>query len=230
MNSNVIIKSLQNGIKIILSPDCPFDVITKEVAEKFKESAGFFKGGKICVSFSGRSLSELEENMLIDLIEVNGQLTILYVISETEGENTAIAKALSKLKIDDEDTKGFGTVYKGDIHNGEHLKFDCGVVILGEIQPGGLISAKGNVIVLGGLYGSINIETNKENELYFISALEFSPERIRIDDARYYSKDKPKWSIKPKYQAKIAYYKDGEITVKEISPMNLKEIADISHV
>ena len=223
MNSLVTIKSIPNGIKVLLDPDCDFSLIIEELGKKFRDSKNFFKGGRLCVTFSGRVLSEVEENTLVGTMETNGEFTVLYLVSESGNEEDRITKALAGSRLKDDDINGFGAVYRGSVFKGEHLQFSTGVLILGDVEPGALIKASGNVIILGGLYGSVNIECESGTP-GFVFALELSPERIRICDARYYSPDKPKWSIKPKYQGKIAYLSEGKVIAKEATAQNLKEM------
>ncbi len=220
--SSIIIKSISNGIKVNLPQDISFEDILSETGRKFTESKGFFKGGQLAVSFSGRALSEEEENSLIRVMEDNGEFSVTYMIAPDENNEGSIARNLGKA-LDDRDTTGFGTVYKGSIYKDEHIQFESGVVVLGDVEPGGLVRAKGNVIILGGLYGSVNIEVTDEKP-GFIFASEMSPERIKIGNERYYH-EKPKWSIKPKYQTKVAYIKDGKIVVEAISRNVLKDFA-----
>ena len=222
MKSNITIKSIQNGIKVFLDPDCDFNEVLNETANKFRDSKGFFKGGKLAVSFVGRRLSEEEEKELVEVLEENGEFTVLYVITTDENGEENIAKSLNKV-LAAQEIKGFGTTYKGSVYKGEHLSFECGVLILGDIEPGALVRAKGNVIVLGGLYGSVNIDFDEDEEPGFIYAQEMSPERIRIGEKRYYN-EKAKWSIRPKNQAKIAYIHEGAIKLEPADKKAMKEI------
>lgn len=223
MNSKVTIKSIPNGIKVILDENCDFSDLIEEIGLKFRESAKFFRGGRLCVSFIGRELSDLEENTLVETMETNGEFHILYIISRVNDEDGNFQKALSNTTETTEDTKGFGSIYEGKVSKDEHLSFPNGVLICGDVEPGAVIKAKGNVIILGGLFGSVNIES-KEGSKPFVFALEMSPERIKIDNIRYYSPDKPKWSIRPKYQAKIAFVEDKKIILKDTNESSFKEL------
>ncbi len=227
MSSTVTIKSIPNGIRVLLSPEPSFDEILTETIEKFKESKNFFKGGKLCVSFEGRKLSDSEENVMIETMENYGEFTVVYVVSVVDDDTLPITRAINKTNPEAEEQKRFCTVFKGSVKKGEHIKFTTGVVILGDVEPEGLVMAEGDVIIIGGLYGSVNIDTPEGSEPGLVAALDFSPSRIKIDDLRFYPKDKPKWTIKPKYQAKIAYVKDDLIEVKDINPANLKELANV---
>ena len=50
-----------------------------------------------------------------------------------------------------------------------------------------------------------------------------SPEKLKIGDFRYFSKEKARWGIKPKVQPKIAYVKDNQIVSEPIT----KELLEI---
>lgn len=226
MSSHLVIKSIPNGIKLQLDPSVEFETLLQETAEKFHQSAGFFKGGNLAVSFTGRPISEEEEKSLIKCMEDNGEFSVLYVIgpqkSPENDEDDEIIRSLNE-KLSPQDTTGFGTVYQGSVYKGEHLQFPCGVVVMGDIEPGGLVRASGNVIVLGGLYGSVNLEVPDGKKPGFIYASEMSPERIKIGDFRYYS-EKSKWSIRPKYQCKVAYLKGDKVVVEPVSNNVLKDM------
>lgn len=220
--SSIIIKSIPNGIKVNLDSDASFEAILSDTAAKFADSKGFFKGGKLAVSFTGRELNEEEENRLISVMEEKGEFSVTYLLSSDKVEEGSIARSLYRA-LDDRDTSGFGTIYRGSVYKNEHVQFESGVLILGDVEPGGLIRAKGNVIILGGLYGSVNIDCNNEKP-GFVFASDFSCERIRIGEERYYYQ-KPKWPIRSKHEAKIAYMKNGKITVETVNPRMLKDFA-----
>jgi len=226
MSSNLVIKSIPNGIKLQLDPTIDFDIILQETATKFHQSAGFFRGGNLAVSFSGRTVTEEEEKALIKCMEENGEFTVLYVIGPQKSKDTdvedSVVRSLNE-QLSTQDTSGFGTVYQGSIYKNEHLQFPCGIIVMGDVEPGGLIRAAGNVIVLGGLYGSVNIEVTDGKKPGFIYASEMSPERIKIGEARFYS-EKAKWSIRPKYQGKVAYLKDDKVIVESVSNKVLKDM------
>ena len=58
MKNSVIIKSFPSGIVLHLDDEIPFDDLLSDIAEKFRESSGFFKDAKMALSIRGRSLSE----------------------------------------------------------------------------------------------------------------------------------------------------------------------------
>ena len=83
MNRNtVIIKSNKYGLIVILDDKIPFDELLLDLADKFKESANFFKNAKMAVSFRGRVMTKPQEKMVVDTIVNNSGIHILCIVDE----------------------------------------------------------------------------------------------------------------------------------------------------
>ena len=82
------------------------------------------------------------------------------------------------------------------------------------VEKGAAIFAKGNVIVLGTIYGTV-FAGKKEDEERFIAALEFSAENLKIGKVKYRKEKKELFTLNKK-QPKIAYVKAGKFTFSEL--------------
>ena len=60
MKENVIIKSYQNGITLILREEVPFQELLSEIAYKFHESGRFFGNAKMALALEGRVVTAEE--------------------------------------------------------------------------------------------------------------------------------------------------------------------------
>ena len=117
-----------------------------------------------------------------------------------------------------------GQFYRGTLKNGQILETESSIVIVGDVYPGSKIISARDIIVLGGLYGKA-YAGGSGSEGHYIAALEMSPEKLQIGDFKYRAKDKkPKWSIKPKVQPKIAYIKDGIVIIDSLTKDLLSEL------
>ena len=223
MNSNVYIKSYSNGLKVQLSDTCSFNELVSEIEVKFAESKNFFKGSKIAVSFEGRKLSFEEEKQIIKIMEQTSEMTVLYVIGKDDETALNYAKVVDRSLCANASTpdKTFGNLYIGTLRSDERYETDEGVVVLGDIEPGATLIAAGNIVVIGGIYGSVQIKTYENLENYFIAASDISCEKIKIGDFRYHSKEKSKWLIRPKMNPKIAYYNGNQIYLENVSKETL---------
>ncbi len=217
MKNSVVIKSFPSGIVLHLDPDLPFDQLLADVGEKFRESSSFFKDAKMALSLKGRVLSDFEEQQILDAITQNSELRILCLTGEDDETNQTFVKALRQADFTGESADGNGQFYRGTLRNGQVLETESSIVVLGDVYPGSAIISAKDIIVLGGLFGEAYAGGNGSSAHYVV-ALEMSPEKLKIGDFKYHSKDKAsKWSIRPKVQPKIAYVKDKRVVLDSLT-------------
>ena len=70
---SVIIKSNKYGLTVILDDKMPFQELLLDIADKFQESANFFRNAKMAVTFRGRVLNREEERQVIETIVDHGK-------------------------------------------------------------------------------------------------------------------------------------------------------------
>ena len=217
MNSKVYIKSYKNGLTVNLDSACDFNEILDELIKKFRESRDFFKGGKIAVSYEGRRLSASEEKALTAAIEEAADLTVLYIIGKDEETDTNYKKAVDRPIPARSDDALYGRFYYGNLKKDDKIESDCSVVIIGDVEPGAKVYAKGNIIVMGGLYGTAVSEASDTSEKYFVAALNLSAEKVMISGIRYHSKEKARWVVRPKMTPKLLYVSNDTVVSENIT-------------
>ncbi len=211
--SDIAIKSYSGGIKLIISEEIDFEALVDQVRIKFTDSAKFFKGSKLSLIFEGITLTDLQERVLVNEIERCGELSILYVLENDVNTGTTYTKSYDSAFSYGIENAYNANVFRGTIKKDEVQQFDSSVLIIGDVEPGAIIKAAGDIIILGGLYGSAFAGTENDTKR-FIFASEMSCEKMMIGPFCYYSKEKAKWSIRPKYQNKIAYIKDNSFIIE----------------
>ena len=225
MKNSVIIKSFPNGIILYLDPELSFALLLNDIADKFRASSSFFKDAKMALSIKGRTLTDKEEQQILDTISQNSDLNIICLVAEDETTNQHFVKALQQSDpyAAGADTES-GQFYKGTLKNGQILETESSIVILGDVYPGSAIISAKDIIVLGGLFGEAYAGGNGSKG-HFIAALVMSPENLKIGDFIYQSKEKgTRWSIKPKVHPKIAYIRNNRIVVDPITKELLSEL------
>ena len=225
MSSFVTIKSFSNGLKVFLDDTCSFEEIESEIKDKFEKSHDFFKGGKIAISFEGRTLSDIEERRLTKIMEESADLTILYVIGKDDKTNQSFAKAVER-PVYSKENDVFDGIYSGSVKQFERLETKGNIVVLGDVEPGATIITDGNIIILGGLYGTAIINAKKDTDKLFIAANDVSAEKIQIGINEYYSKEKSKWVVRPKMVSKIAFLSQGKIVLENIGKSSLSHLCN----
>lgn len=151
MSELVTIKSSHSGIELRLNAELPFPDLLKAVEEKFRQSADFFKNAKMAVSFSGRTLSISEEEQLIQVITQTTNLEIICIIDHDERKELIYKRAVTQCLSERE--KSDGQFYRGTLKRRQLLESESSIVILGDVEFGAKVVAKGNIIILGTLYG-----------------------------------------------------------------------------
>ena len=210
MKNLVIVKSFPNGLRITLDREAPFLEVLKEAAEKFRESGKFFKDAKVALSFEGRELGEEEENSLVEAIQNNSDLQILCIINEEESERSRRYLGILQEPMEAISDNSLCRIYRMHISEGEVLESDRGVILLGSVDPGGLIVSGGDIIVCGTLAGEA-----VAGEGRYIAAFELIPGHLRIGGIDYSPdrEEKPRWFVKPKMEPKCARVAEGKIII-----------------
>ncbi len=199
MPQPVILKSNPHGINLILDKNLPFGELKQEILKKFKESDKFFKNARIGLSFEGRDLSQAEECEILELISANTSIEIVCIIDKDESKD---AFYVDKIKEFDEIQSGrTGEFYKGTLRSGQVLECETSLIVLGDVNPGAKIIAKGNIVVLGSLKGNAYAGASGD-ENTFVAALDMDPVQIKIGNVIGRSADKgPLSAIKNRKKA-----------------------------
>ncbi len=179
MSELVTIKSSHSGIELRLNAELPFPDLLKAVEEKFRQSADFFKNAKMAVSFSGRTLSISEEEQLIQVITQTTNLEIICIIDHDERKELIYKRTVAQCLSEHE--KSDGQFYRGTLKRRQLLESESSIVILGDVEFGAKVVAKGNIIILGTLYGSVHAGAAGDRNA-FIIALSMQPQRLVIGD------------------------------------------------
>lgn len=189
MQNSVVIKGSKSGMTVILHPAPPFEELYEAVAAKFRDSARFWGSVQMTLSIEGRKLSPAEELRIVDAITENSQIQILCLI-DTDGERIARnEKALTERLM--ELTGRTGQFFRGDLTCGDVLESEASIVVIGNVEQGARVIARGNVIILGALHGSVHAGAGGNDEAV-IAALEMAPSLLRIGNFQTTSKEKGK--------------------------------------
>lgn len=223
MAEKVKIKSFQNGITLELDKDVDFEEILSDIAAKFSSGKNFFGNVSVALSIKGRDVTDQEEDRIIGAIAENSDVNVICIVDHDDDTGMNFIKALQQIEKS-YPPGGDCNLYKGSLKDNDVLQTEGNVVIIGNVNPGCVVSVTGSIIVIGGLYGVAYAGRDGMEGAYVI-ALEMEPEKLKIGDFKYRSKDKKsKWGIRPKIQPKIAYEKDGRIIADNITKELLADL------
>lgn len=229
MNSQpVVIKSSKNGINLILDAKLPFEELLEEIRKKFIDSEKFFKNAQLAISFEGRSLSEQEQFTIIETIQQNTTITVICILDHDELMDEVMQRRIGAYQ--EEHSPQTGQFYKGTLRSGQQIESETSMIVLGDVNPGAKVIAKGNIVILGALKGIAYAGADGDDRC-FVAALEMDPVQIKIGDHMGRSADKkePARGFRRKAKAEaavpqIATVYEGQILIEPISSGLLKNI------
>ena len=175
MSNYVIIKGKNDRLIIALNPDVDFLDICDILKTKILEAKNFIGNSRMAIEFSGRTLTNDEENTLIGIITNNSNIVISYIFSKKEKSDQEIDLESLNPLIEEGKTHFF----RGTLRSGAKIESDGNVVVLGDVNPSSIIKARGNVIVLGHLNGTVYAGLGGDNRA-FIGAIYFNPIQLTI--------------------------------------------------
>ena len=230
MSQAVVIKRNKYGITVILEEKLTYDELKKEVEEKFKKSANFFKDAEVAVSFQGKKIDQVQQNELVQIITDHSDLKVICIVDEDKEREEMFQKAVENRNTV-ENVQG-GQFYKGTLRSGQLLESDTSIIILGDVNRGAKVVAAGNIIVLGMLKGTVYAGANG-NVNAFVVALDMDPMQIRIAETiarkadevkkkpvKRLRRHKPTEVVEPQ----IAYVQEANIYIEPITREVLQEM------
>ena len=214
MSNHVIIKGKNDRLVIALNPDIDFLDICDILKTKILEAKSFIGNSRMAIEFSGRALTNEEENKLIGIITDNSNIVISYIFSKrTDSEEEIDLENINPL-IEEGKTHFF----RGTLRSGSKIESDGNVVVLGDVNPSSIIKARGNVIVLGHLNGTVYAGLGGDDRA-FIGAIYFNPIQLTIGmktitDIQDEILDSSRVNKKSRF--KVARIRNQEIVVEEL--------------
>ena len=147
MKDAVVIKGNKAGMTVYLEKDLDFDEVLQAIAKKFKATAKFWGAAQMTLTLEGRDLTPEEEYRVVQTITDNSDIEVLCLL-DTDGNRTKkCEKALNERLM--ELSSLTGQFYKGNLRDGDELESEASIVVIGDVEKGAKVSAKGNIVVLG---------------------------------------------------------------------------------
>lgn len=221
MDNLVVFKGTLDGLAVMLNSEAPFEEVLRDFEIKLQKNKAFFKGASVNLSFKGRDVSQEEQDQLMSLLTEQNILGVSFVHSFEK----------KRPQVTDIDTVGTSIVkdkckfYYGIVRSGQHIHADNGtLIVLGDVNPGGLVSADENIIIWGSLRGNARSGLQMGVDFNFVAALDMQPRQLGIKNILTCSPDNSKSSLKVRNHPQIAYTQDEQIIVDELVPANLNNI------
>ena len=234
MDNTVIIKGMQSGIVVMLDDKKDYDDLKEDIKNKFIESAKFLGKADIGISLEGRKLTDEQIKEILEIISENTELNVVCVLTDNKEEDAAYRKMIEKnlnelitRKKKKEEKKKIkpeklAIFHKGNLRSGQELNLENSVIVMGDVNFGASIVSRGNVIVLGTLFGNVYAGSGGDKEA-FVLALDMQPTQIRIGNVIARSSDDTRIR-RDDIEPKIAYVEDDRIYVEAVNRNVIKDV------
>lgn len=219
----VVFKGTADGIVVLLDNIADFEEVLENFKEKLSETKQFFRGSRINIRFKGRTLDEEQQEQLMSVL-TNQEAVDVAFVHQFEGEEKA-KEAWSWVRQQQEGIEGSMTHFHyGIVRSGTHIHYEGNVVVIGDVNPGGLVSAGGNIIILGALKGRVRAGLNNELNNPFIVSLIMTPIQIGIGHIIAQPPQGEALEEEITKGAQIAYLKNEQIYVDQIDTKTLNHM------
>lgn len=217
------IKGIRDGLLVTLS-DGPWDEVRAALLEHIHDRADFFKGARLALDVGNAILHAVELSQLRDHLSEQGVTLWAVVSNSPTTEQTAqvlgLATRLVKPKPEPPARSPSAEVQEGDtgilvrrtLRSGVKLQYAGHITVIGDVNPGAEIIARGNVIIWGRMRGVVHAGAEGDDSAV-VCALDLSPTQLRIAG---HIATAPQRRGKP--QPEIASVRDGQVVADPWSP------------
>jgi len=199
----VTIKGIRDGLVFILHDQCSYDEILQDLEDKLNGSHRSLLVGpiiRVTIQTGARKFSPAEEGQIREKLSSHGNLIIQEFQSTIENLNK-VQPARQR-------------IFHGTVRSGQVIEHEGDIVIVGDVNPGGLVLATGDIYVMGTLRGVAHAGC-RGNQQAIIAAVFFQPTQLRIHDVISRSPDQREPGLETEME--FAYLRDGQMAVDKMS-------------
>lgn len=201
----VTIKGVKDGLLFLFDDTCTFEDLTVDLKHKLEKTHQSILTGPLIhvfVKLGKRQASDSEKEELRSIIAARGNLLVQSIESEVEQEK--------------EDSGGGITVMKNIVRSGQILHLDGNLMLMGDVNPGGTVTATGNIYIMGSLRGMAHAGC-EGNDKAIIAASHMRPTQLRI--AGIISRPPDEWGVGETYM-EFAYINNGVMEIDKIQHLH----------
>jgi septum site-determining protein MinC len=172
LQHNVTIKGTKDGLILLLDDQCSFETILEELYDKLTADSGQLLNGPVIsvkVKAGNRHVSAHQENKLREVLKQKENLIVESI------ESNVITKEEAEERRRDSQVVTVSKI----VRSGQVLDIQGDLLLVGDVNPGGTVTATGNIYILGALKGIAHCGSNG-NEEAIIAASVMKPSQLRI--------------------------------------------------
>ncbi|MFO8059052.1 MAG: septum site-determining protein MinC [Bacillota bacterium] len=180
-------KGSTDGIRLIIdqsSIQMDADDLYTELAERVAAINSFLSGAAIEVELATDRLTRQLADLITAALYENSDMVLSGISCRSDGEPPGV---LLPLEVEDQETihrsangpVDWIDVHHGTVRGGQGLQSPRSLVVLGSVNPGGRVTALGNIYVMGNLQGVAHAGANGAENCWIYAAV-MNPLQLRI--------------------------------------------------
>lgn len=169
----VTMKGRKDGLVLVMDDSCAYHDLLHELEEKLTVNANLYKNGPVIsvkVQAGNRYLSESQRDELKKMIHAFDYLNVDEIQS-----NVMTFEEFSKKKAQEKIVP-----IARIIRSGQTLSVEGDLLLIGDVNPGGIVSATGNIYIFGALRGIALAGSGGDGKHAVICASVMSPTQLKI--------------------------------------------------
>jgi septum site-determining protein MinC len=185
-----------------------FSELLEQLKQRLVSGERFWQGGirvdlvapdRLLDARQLQAITQALENAELSLEKVFTNRRQTAVAAASAGYSVEQQSAFTSLKTSNQTTAIDSLYLETTVRSGMEINYPGSIIILGDVNPGGLIVASGDIVIWGKLRGIAHAGANG-NQNCRIMALEMQPTQLRIADAVARAPDAPSH-----YYPEVAY-------------------------
>lgn len=203
---HVTIKGVKDGLVFLLDDSCDYNDLLSELQHKLEKTHQKILSGPIVhvnIKLGSRIATEEQKEEICRMIGQHGNLLIQSIESSLPADIDKLAAKNLKM-------------IKGMVRSGQTVHFAGSIIMLGDVNPGGTITAGGDIYIMGSLRGMAHAGVDG-NEQAVIAAAHLRPTQLRI--AGIISRPPDEWGIEEAFM-EFAYLKDQVMEIDKLANLH----------
>jgi septum site-determining protein MinC len=201
----VTIKGVKDGLVFILDDTSLLTDVVKELRYKLEKTHRKILFGPLVhvqVKLGKRQLVDAEKEEIRALIKSRGNLIVQSIESDLLESPFLVPDSSIKM------------IY-GMIRSGQTIRHEGKVMLMGDVNPGGVIECTSDIYIMGSLRGMAHAGINGDPEA-IIAASHLRPTQLRI--AEVISRPPDEWGIEEAFM-EFAYIRNGVMEIDKINQL-----------
>ena len=216
MNNLLNFKGVKDGLILQIDEEATFTDITNAIKMKAENGSGLIKDSDL-IGVMGTTLSYKEKAILEELLSKLLKINVLSLEFFSYNDNKNNINNVSENALEDNSNKNSKTkdtkFIETTLRSGNEIISDGHIVVLGDVNPGAILKAEGNILVMGKLRGIAHAGMNGNDDA-FIAANALMPNQIRISDIISRAPDNA--SDIERMTPEKAFISDGRIIIERL--------------